>query len=88
MNMLSKENQMFLMGLLMGRNTRKKQTVYYSLAFYRAITYLKRNKLVKSEKQEKGMENTYMLTLKGGIIAKLLAGLSGSPEEFREKSIT
>jgi hypothetical protein len=86
---LSKKHQLFLMGLLMGRNTRKIQGVYGSLAFYRAITYLKRNNLIKARRLESSIiENGYYLTIKGNILARTLAGLTSSPEEFREKSIT
>jgi len=85
---LSKKHQLFLMGLLMGRNTRKTQGVYGSLAFYRAITYLKRNNLIKARRLDDRIENGYYLTIKGNILARTLAGLTSSPEEFRGKSIT
>jgi len=76
------------MSLLKGKQTKKSQQIYTSLAFYRNITYLKRNKLLKSKRiSPDSLENQYFLTLKGDILARILAGLTSSPEEYRKHSI-
>jgi len=92
--MLSKNHQLFLMEVLIGRNTKKKQHSYKSAAFYRNISYLKKNDLIKSkrafERKENGMfylDNIYALTIKGNILARTLAGLTSTPEEFKRKAI-
>lgn len=86
--MLSRKQQLFLMCLLKGKSTRKQQDIYKSLAFYRNISYMKKNNLVRSRRiRDDSLENVYILTIKGEIIARILAGLSSSPEEYRKHAI-
>lgn len=76
------------MSMLKTKQTKKSQQIYTSLAFYRNITYLKRNKLLKSKRMAvDSLENQYFLTLKGDILARILAGLTSAPEEYRKHSI-
>lgn len=92
--MLSKNHQLFLMESLIGRNTKKTQHAYKSAAFYRSINYLKKNDLIKTKKGmvKKGngmfcLENIYVLTIKGSLLARTLAGLTSTPDEFKKKAI-
>lgn len=92
--MLSKKHQMFLMEVLIGRNTKKSQHAYKSTAFYRNISYLKKNGLIKSRRVSAKrdsdilyLENIYVLTIKGSLLARTLAGLTSAPDEFKRKAI-
>lgn len=82
--MLSVKQQKFLIVLLDRHATKRNNGLYKSGAFYRMVIYLKGNNLIQSKRQENN-QNLYFLTLKGSMVARILAGLSDVPEETRER---
>ena len=84
--MLTKSQQLLLLEFLQPK-TKKEQSVYKSYAFYKIITFLKRNSLIVSKKNDNN-SNIYSLTKKGIILARIIAGLNKSPEKYSEYKIT
>jgi hypothetical protein len=78
------KQQKFLILLLEKQVTRRNNGLYKSGAFYRMVMYLKKNNLIQSRRQDNN-QNIYMLTLKGNMMGKILAGLSDVPAETRDK---
>jgi hypothetical protein len=86
--MLSDRQQKFLISLLDGKKTRNNSNNYRSRHFYKSVTYLKENNIIRSRRcreKGKGNVNEYYLTIKGRWIARLLAGLTDVDDETRDK---
>lgn len=82
--MLTKAHQKLLVMMLAKDITRKDNSIFKSKAFYRAITYLEKNALVKRVQLADGSKQVRIkLTFAGLVMAKMLAGLSDMPEETR-----
>jgi len=88
--MLTKAHQKLLVMMLAKDITRKDNSIFKSKAFYRAITYLEKNGLVKRFQRENESSRTeghrqvvIKLTFAGLVMAKMLAGLTDVPEETR-----
>jgi hypothetical protein len=82
--MLTKSQQKLIISMLMKDISRKENTVYKSKAFYKACTYLERNNVIKKVPQE---DKSYELelTLKGRLLAKILAGFNDTKEDIRQR---
>lgn len=85
MAVLSVKQQKFLMMLLTKHATKKNNGLYSSKAFYKMVAYLKKNGLVYSRKAEKGTSNEYYLTVKGQLIARILASFEDSSPNIKER---
>jgi chromosome segregation and condensation protein ScpB len=64
--------------------TKSENKIYGSKAFYRVVRYLVDNNLIQKKRLR---DNTaqYTLTIKGNLVARLLAGLKDSDPEMYEK---
>lgn len=81
--MLTKKHQQFLLLLLKKDVKKKDNKLYDSSAFYRMISYMKRNGLIKinsiQEEDNAGYVRSihqYSLTWKGSLLARILCSLS------------
>ena len=83
--MLSVKQQKFIMILLQKHATKKNNGLYASKAFYKMVAYLKKNGLIYSRKSAKGTSNEYYLTVKGQLMARILASFEDAPSGINEK---
>lgn len=85
--MLTKKQQEFLITLLVRDVTKKDNKLYGSAAFYRMISYMRGNGLVKTTeaKDDSRTIHIYSLTMKGSFLARLLASLTDVKKEIREE---
>src|SRR3989304_6202684 len=83
---LTRKEQEILMSMLEKPLEKNGQKLYRSTAFYRTISHLKKNLLVKSEvsKNNKSMR-VYILTFYGRILSRYLAGLPDSPKKYQRR---
>jgi len=84
---LTKKQQEFLLTLLVRDVTKKDNKLYGSAAFYRMISYMRENGLVKTTeaKNDNRTIHVYSLTTKGSLLARLLASLSDVKPEIRNE---
>jgi hypothetical protein len=85
--MLTKKQQEFLLILLVRDVTKKDNKLYGSAAFYRMISYMRGNNLVKitESKNDNRTIHVYSLTLKGSILARLLASFTDVKPEIKKE---
>lgn len=84
--MLSVKQQKFMLMLLEKKMlTKRNNGLYSSKAFYKMIASLRRKGLVYSKKGNDGTANQYSLTVKGSIMARILASFDDAPPPVRER---
>jgi DNA-binding PadR family transcriptional regulator len=85
--MLTKKQQEFLLILLVKDVTKKDNKLYGSAAFYRMISYMRGNGLVKitEAKNDNRTIHVYSLTLKGSFLARLLASFTDVKPEIKKE---
>lgn len=74
--MLTNKHQLFLVSLLLNKTTYNNNKFYKSNSFYKNMKYLKDNRLVKNTNGTGVAE--YSLTIKGSLLARLLASFNDS----------
>lgn len=67
--------------------TKKDNKLYGSAAFYRMISYMRDNGLIKTTeaKNDNRTIHVYSLTAKGSVLARLLASLNDVSPEIRKE---
>ena len=82
--MLTQSQQKFLIKMLQRKLTKQNNGVYDSRAFYRIVSYLRRNGLIQSSRNTENIFE-YRLTIKGSLLARLLASFDDNDDIIREK---
>ena len=81
---LTRKEQEILMSMLEKPLEKNGQKLYRSTAFYRTISHLKKNLLVKSEISDNNKSmRIYVLTFYGRVLSRYLAGLPDSPKKYQ-----
>ena len=85
--MLTKKQQEFMLMLLTRDVTKKDNKLYGSAAFYRMISYMRKNNLIKitEAKNDNRIIHVYSLTKKGSMLARFLASLTDVNPEIRKE---
>lgn len=83
--MLSLKQQKLILMLLSRKIESKNNGIYNSKAFYKTTSYLRKNGIIYSRKTGDGMTNEYYLTIKGQLLARILASFDDSPEKIRQR---
>ncbi len=82
--MLTSYQQKFLIQILgRGHITQKEDEVYSSPAFYKTVSYLKKNNLIFAKREK--MIKKYFLTPNGMVLAQILGTLSDIDPKFQLK---
>jgi hypothetical protein len=86
--MLTKSQQMLLVEMLNNPLTSDEQKLFNTIVFYKSMQYLVDNSFVKKHEYHKDKRRfVYMLSLKGEIMAMMLAGLSDFDDDEKKYKI-